>query len=181
MSIITEALKKAQEKRPEVSSRPAPSPEKPIPKNLTRENVPVRVTRPANLPYILTGVILAAFILVLLVVAISGHKPAPNDIAVPVPAPIEQAKPRQTVPEAVSPAKNMFSSFYHAAPAAEQPKRKPGPELSGIMYTPTRPQAVINGQTVYQGESVDGYTVVKIYPDCVKLTLNGVETEIKLK
>lgn len=66
-----------------------------------------------------------------------------------------------------------------ASPAAIPAKAVP--DLTGIMYLPTSPQAVINGRTVKEGDVVDGYTVMKIYPESVKLSSDDVETELKLR
>jgi len=50
-----------------------------------------------------------------------------------------------------------------------------GLQLSGILWDPTAPIAVINGQTVGVGQDVDGYQVVDISPDRVSLT-DGTQT-----
>ena len=41
--------------------------------------------------------------------------------------------------------------------------------LQGIIYTPENPIALINGQRLSQGESVDAATVIKISPKSVEL------------
>jgi len=50
-----------------------------------------------------------------------------------------------------------------------------GLELSGILWDPGAPLAVINGQMVGVGQDVDGYQVVDISPDRVSLT-DGTQT-----
>lgn len=42
-------------------------------------------------------------------------------------------------------------------------------ELEGIVYSDTRPVALINGKVVAPGDVVEGFTVVKITPDRVEL------------
>ena len=60
------------------------------------------------------------------------------------------------------------------APAAPAPeKAKPEYRLSGIIYTVAHPAAIMNGQTVYLGDWVDGATVVGIYRTHVVLQING--------
>ncbi len=50
-----------------------------------------------------------------------------------------------------------------------------GLELSGILWDPAEPMAIINGQTVHPGEDCEGYRVVSMTHDTVTLT-DGVET-----
>ena len=50
-----------------------------------------------------------------------------------------------------------------------------GLELSGILWDPAQPMAIINGHTVHPGEECDGYRVVTITQDTVTLT-DGAET-----
>ncbi|GEM_PF-1792198 len=50
-----------------------------------------------------------------------------------------------------------------------------GLELSGILWDPAQPMAIINGQMVHPGEECEGYRVVEITPETVTLT-DGTET-----
>jgi hypothetical protein len=50
-----------------------------------------------------------------------------------------------------------------------------GLELSGILWDPAQPMAIINGQTVHPGEECEGYRVVEITQETVTLT-DGTDT-----
>ena len=50
---------------------------------------------------------------------------------------------------------------------------KPSLHLSGIFYTASKRAAIVNGQTVFVGEVVDGAMVVSINQNSVTLALNG--------
>jgi hypothetical protein len=46
--------------------------------------------------------------------------------------------------------------------------------VTGICYSKDKPSAVINNKTiVYEGDTIDGVTIVKIYKDKVEFTKNG--------
>lgn len=77
-----------------------------------------------------------------------------------------------------------------ANPAARQPAGdealppaidKELPDLQGIMYSPSSPKAVVNGQIVQEGDIVDGFTIIRITPDAVKCDYGGQEHVIKLR
>jgi ferric-dicitrate binding protein FerR (iron transport regulator) len=42
-------------------------------------------------------------------------------------------------------------------------------ELEGIVYSDTRPVALVNGKVMAPGDTVEGFTIVKISPDRIKL------------
>lgn len=50
-----------------------------------------------------------------------------------------------------------------------------GLELSGILWDPSQPMAIINGQTLHPGDECEGYRIVTITPDTVTLT-DGAES-----
>ena len=60
-------------------------------------------------------------------------------------------------------------------PAGGQPKPTVQPDfrLNGIIFSDYRPSAIVNGQTVYLGDKVDGATVVGITRTSVTLHTNG--------
>jgi len=62
-----------------------------------------------------------------------------------------------------------------------QVKKEDIPVLNGIMYSPPYPAALLNGATVHEGETVYNATVVKIYPDRVRLKIGNEELELKLQ
>jgi hypothetical protein len=45
--------------------------------------------------------------------------------------------------------------------------------VTGIMYNPENPCAIIGGEVVYEGETIGGYRVIKIHRDRVELEKNG--------
>jgi len=55
------------------------------------------------------------------------------------------------------------------------------PFLNGIMYTPSSPYAVIDDTMISEGETVNGFTVTKISPDKVELSRGNDTIELKLK
>lgn len=55
------------------------------------------------------------------------------------------------------------------------------PVISGIMYSTSQPQAIINGRIVSEGVVIDGFLVNEILPDAVRGSLAGRELELKLK
>jgi hypothetical protein len=58
---------------------------------------------------------------------------------------------------------------------------KTPPVLNGIMYSPALPQAVINGVVVSEGDVIDGFVVLKIFPKNVTVVSDGKEFELKLR
>ncbi|MBL7072427.1 MAG: hypothetical protein ISS33_01450 [Candidatus Omnitrophica bacterium] len=55
------------------------------------------------------------------------------------------------------------------------------PDLTGIMFSPTKPYAIINETIVHEGTNITGFLVVKIFPDCVILSKNNAEFTLPLK
>ena len=45
--------------------------------------------------------------------------------------------------------------------------------VTGIMYNPENPCAIIGGEVVHEGETIGGYRVIKIHRDRVELEKNG--------
>jgi hypothetical protein len=97
----------------------------------------------------------------------STHQQAPALAATASPAAVSATAtpvlPPQTNLVAVTPAT--------AAPPAAP--REPQVKLQGIFYNPSRPSAMINGQTVFIGESVDGYELVGIKPNSATVSREG--------
>ncbi len=52
--------------------------------------------------------------------------------------------------------------------------------LSGIMFTQDRPQAIINGHLLEEGDKIGGATILAIEEDCVLLDLNDENMRIEL-
>lgn len=54
-------------------------------------------------------------------------------------------------------------------------------DLKGIMYTPEKPRALINGSVLGEGDYMDKFKISKIEKDSVKVISEGQEFIIKLK
>ena len=52
--------------------------------------------------------------------------------------------------------------------------------LSGIMYLEDKPQAIINGHVLEEGDKISGATVLVIEKDCVLLDLNDTNIKVEL-
>ncbi|MFH1798027.1 MAG: hypothetical protein ABH844_01610 [Candidatus Omnitrophota bacterium] len=64
----------------------------------------------------------------------------------------------------------------------EPPAQEPDiPTLSGIMYSLSTPQAVIDGTMVSEGNSVGKFSIIKILPDKVVITSGEKEFELQLR
>jgi hypothetical protein len=63
-----------------------------------------------------------------------------------------------------------------AAPAAEAPKLK----VSSIFYQTKAPTAIINGQVIGVGETIDGATVLSITPRSVEVIIDGKRVTLRL-
>jgi HD-like signal output (HDOD) protein len=100
--------------------------------------------------------------------AVSEQAPARDGAAAPEPLPaLPEPEPTvATAPEVTA---------TNAPPPTPAPQEKAQPEfrLNGIIYTVTRPAAIVNGQTVYVGDRVSGATVVGIDRTQVTLQING--------
>jgi len=55
------------------------------------------------------------------------------------------------------------------------------PEVTGIMFSPERSSAVINDILVFEDSNITGFSVIKIFPDRVKLSKNGKEFMLTLQ
>jgi hypothetical protein len=100
--------------------------------------------------------------------AVSEQAPARDVAAAPDAVPLlpEPEPAVATAPEVTA---------TNAPPSTPAPQEKAQPEfrLNGIIYTVTRPAAIVNGQTVYVGDWVSGATVVGIDRTQVTLQING--------
>ena len=53
--------------------------------------------------------------------------------------------------------------------------------VGGICYSTDRPSAIIDDKVMYEGDTIDGVTIVKIYKDKVEFTKNGKNWEQTIK
>ncbi len=102
----------------------------------------------------------------------------PTKTPLPPPAPnITETKTELTSPPPPTPAPEVIPPPVVAAgkPAPVAPPQLPQPppnptgalKLQGILYSATKPAAILNGRTVYVGDSIGGMTISKIAPDRV--------------
>jgi hypothetical protein len=70
--------------------------------------------------------------------------------------------------------------FKHHSSNASQ-ERVSLPVLSGIMYSPRNPQAIVNGILSSEGGTVDGFVLLKILPDTVRVKRGQMQYELKLR
>jgi len=86
------------------------------------------------------------------------------------PIPSTQAQSAKAAPK--TPAHPRFSTMRILS--------KKLPELGGIMYSPSMPQAVLDGKIVREGSTLDGFTVDKILHDKVIVSSGEDEHELKM-
>jgi hypothetical protein len=165
MSIITKALKKAQERRsgtqdkenvPLTYSASFEPVLDPVIKNDTSKTRTLSTRMP--MPLILLG------ITAVIILGVSLFRPE---------SPALKKNPVQVI----SVSKNANVSVRGKASLSD----KRIPLLTGIMYDPSLPQAVIDSALVTEGETVNGYTIRRIYPESVLVSSGTSEFEIKLK
>ncbi len=175
MSLVYEALQKAEREKGRKSGVP---PAEPRPVAPMRPTPPVQLApAPQRWPALVT--VLVACVAVVAIVAIvwlvknvSPREAKPTltvsdgGTRVVVPAP----------PSAAVPAQASSSAPMPAGATENDPRFK----LTGIMKMGDAYGAVINGHVVYDGHYVDGAVVKKVERDRVTLDLNGRETVIRL-
>ena len=188
MSIIQEALKKAQQKI--TSSTPIAK----EPKNENIVNtiytsqpsydytppVPVAKDKPVNRT---ATFLIVAVLLVGVVIIYMMHKHAMKaGPAIDASRQVVTYKPKQEKPASTLPAPEKAAA---PAPIASLIRgisaSQPSLILNGIMYLTDNPKAIINNCIVSEGETVDGATVVKINKNNVVLNFNDTEITLKLK
>jgi hypothetical protein len=110
-------------------------------------------------------------------IAVSEEAPATNAALAPNPATtLTESEPTvATAPQHVT-----ATNAPPATPATEE-KAQPDFRLNGIIYTVARPVAIVNGQTVYVGDSVSGATIAAIDRNFVTLQINGRKTCVFLQ
>lgn len=170
MSLINDALKRAQQAPPVVTSVQPPPPPVPVPQK------PVPVTS-----WLIPAVVL---ILVMAAVFFIGWGVAHRSVADSVEPETAQVQPASAIlpPVAespvVSPAPPVapVSPVVPAAPAAPPVSAAPepvnplfAPKLQGIFYSPTDPTAILDGKTVHRGDRFKKYLVREITPASVIL------------
>ncbi len=198
MSIISKALEKAQEERnlkntvvtPSVTSSPKiETVVTAAPQIKTSEKI---TKNTAKKPGSLLSVLIAVAVVTIFSTAaaiVLLHSPSKSPFTPVKPAEtqatrvishedIPQSQPQtQSVVEKIRETikntnTNPIKSYF---PSGDMPK------LTGIMYTPSAPKAIMNDMVVSEGEKVGNYTVVEILPDKVKISSEDKEFELKLR
>ena len=191
MSIITKALKKAQEKRTGKESK-----KKTLPGSAPRADAAgqKKILFRGLLPFAAAILILGISAGFLLYNNRPSAAPTPASTAAkkPISAPAERKIPPADTEAAPG---RRESRLYGAANTSEEtadtsPAMKKAnsfgmaknlPVLTGIMYSPTLPQAIINGAVISEGEVVDGFLVLKILPGSVRFISGKEEFELELR
>jgi len=162
MSLINDALKQARQHPPAGAHPPTSPPMTPL--------QPV-----AHKPVPVAGWLIPAIVIFLIVAAvffmgwamanrsvISKAVPPPMAAApIPAPAPVESAPVAIVAPPVVAPAPEPPSVAVAPPP--------PLPVLQGIFYSATAPSAIVDGKTIYLGDSFKQYRVKEITRSTVTL------------
>lgn len=172
MSLINDALKRAQKAPPVITSAsvPPPPPTQPAAHN------PVSVTH-----WLIPAVI------ILLVAAATffigwgmAHHSLTRELKLVESKPVAAAVLPTPSPGAET--TNPPASAPASVPAPVQPPQTMsvnplfGPKLQGIFYSPTDPTAILDGKTVHVGDHFKSYRVAKITPTSVILRDSDNET-----
>jgi len=178
MSLINDALKRAQEAQRKDSPAYIVSPMKPNAPAPAPARMPMPRPKQRNLSWFMPVVIV---LLVLVAVFFMVMAMAKRTVKTIVTAP-EIATPSQ-VETVAAPAPNPPAPVVTAAP--EPPPEVIGPAaistdvpkpviiLQGVVNDPKHPWAIVNGQTVYLGDNVEGMRVTVISRSSITLTGNG--------
>ena len=186
MSIISEALKKAQKTRSVGTRAPAPVGAISVPQGSpSTERYPDAPLIRSFLPHALTFAGAVAAILIVLFVIVRFFSPGPAAIVVQENASVRGrgehptgARPREAPPAQAETYKPVFPALRQTPMTSYNDTV---PVLNGIMYLPTAPRAVINGRTVKEGDMVEGHTVIRILPDRVRLSSEKGVSELELR
>jgi hypothetical protein len=165
MSQINDALKRAkQSQKPRMEETPVVPPLPPLP--------PVRSSAPGNSGWVFLVILLIAIACFFIGLAVAIHKPVTatntvtvtNVVQVAAVAPVVKTPPPTNV-----------------TPPAPTPPPAPDLKLEGIFYDAAPPQAIVNGQTVYVGDTVNGFRVKTISKNNVSFVApDGTEKTLAL-
>jgi type II secretory pathway component PulC len=174
MSLINDALKRAQEAQRKDNPAYIVSPMRPNAPAPTPTRIPTPRRKQRNLSWFMPVVIiLLVLVAVFFMVMAMAKRTVKNIVAAPeiatpsqvetavVPAPTPPAPVEVAAPEVIGP----------AAIAADVPK--PVIILQGVVNDPKHPWAIVNGKTVYLGDNVEGMRVTTISRSSITLIGNG--------
>jgi len=179
MSIISNALKKAQEKR---AGNGKPTEEE-VPVYLSRNTIHTKaVTTWRQNSYLrffvmisFGAIVLGGFMGVLMVYVNRPVPAQPPVLFVPEkPVSVQKQVSKAKEPDIVKPVSDKTAKTDLAKPVDL-------PILNGIMYSPANPQAVINGTMVEDGDEINGFTILTIFSNKVKISFENKEYTLKLR
>ncbi len=175
MSLVYEALQKAEREKGRKSGAP---PAEPRPVAPVRTVPPVQpAPAPQRWPALVT--VLIACVAVVAIVAIMWLVKNVSPREAKPTLTVSDGGTRAVVPAPSSPTVSAQAPASTPIPAAAT-ENDPRFKLTGIMKTGDAYGAVINGHVVYDGHYVDGAVVKRVERDRVTLDLNGRETVIRL-
>ena len=177
MSLINDALKRAQEAQSQTTSGPQPGPQ-------------MRPAEPTSYAWHGVGLMLPAALALVAVLALflvwemahqnngkpqevraaTGTNPQP-EVAHPAQAspPATQTTPRPPAPG--TPA--LVSEGATNTPVLSVDIKPPAPKLQAVIFNPRNPSAVIDGHTVFRGDRLGAFRVTKITVDSATLVGEG--------
>lgn len=179
MSLINDALKRARQ------SQQKTPPSGPM-------LFPAEIRTPGGIGWFLPAVIIALVFTagIFIALALARHTPPPPAAIAPVTAATQQiisatqqiesaaasvSAPVSNAPPAVFKT-NAAAISNSAPPLPTPPPPPPEPKLQGIIFTPPRPWAIVNGKTVYVGDHVGDFHVKEITRNTVTLqSMDGSE------
>lgn len=177
MSLINDALKRAQEAQTQTPPAPQPGPQ-------------LRPAEPTSYAWHGVGLMLpaalalVAVVVLFLVWEVSRQRAAqPQEVrATAGPAPVTESAQPATVSAPAEPAPRppapgtpqVVGDAPTNAPAPVSEDVKPiMPKLQAVIFSPRNPSAVINGRTVFRGDRLGSFRVTKITADSATLVGEG--------
>lgn len=113
------------------------------------------------------GVLLASTVLAVVLAPNFKAKEALQRVHARQQASASASDKEQSAPASPEKSKSLTSLFQKKQPSANPPR--PALRLQGISFNPTKPSAIINGNTLFVGENVAGWTVTAISNQTVTL------------
>jgi hypothetical protein len=178
MSLINDALKRAQEAQSQTPPAPQPGPN-------------LRPAEPTSYAWHGVGLLLPAAlalvaVLTLLLVWEMSRQGvgSPQEVrAKTAAAPQAEAAHPNPEPAATSATSSSLSPGTVAtnAPVISEDIRPPEPKLQAVIFNPRNPSAVINGCTVFRGDRFGAFRVTKITADTATLVGEGQTNILRLE
>lgn len=181
MSIIQEALKKAQGEftKKEVPSVSAPDAHgRTVQMNAFAAQVAAKDAKPAKKSQSLSVPALTGVLLVLLIIYGLDASVRYSGTNSKYPGTVNKKSASSKVVSSAKVRDHFASPLID--PANLIPSRMGQFVLSGIMYVENRPQAIINGYVLEEGDKINGATILVIEKDCVLLNLNNSDIRLDI-